>query len=117
MLDGVMRNINVDEHILLAIKEDVTSEDVTTQAIMRKPQIGIAELICKEDGILAGFGIFKRTFELLGDITITSTYEDGDIVKNGDKIATVQGDIRVLLTGERTALNYLQRMSGIASFL
>lgn len=116
MLDGVMRNINVDEHILLAIKEDVTSEDVTTQAIMRKPQIGIAELICKEDGILAGFGIFKRTFELLGDITITSTYEDGDIVKNGDKIATVQGDIRVLLTGERTALNYLQRMSGIASF-
>ena len=78
MLDGVMKNINVDEHILLAIKEDVTNEDVTTQAIMRKPQLGEAQLICKEDGILAGFGVFKRTFELLGDVKITSTYQDGD---------------------------------------
>ena len=116
MLDGVMKNINVDEHILIAIKEDVTSEDVTTQAIMRKPQLGQAQLICKEDGILAGFGVFKRTFELLGDVEITSTYQDGDKVKCGDQIATLKGDIRVLLTGERTALNYLQRMSGIASF-
>ena len=116
MLDGVMKNINVDEHILLAIKEDVTNEDVTTQAIMRKPQLGEAQLICKEDGILAGFGVFKRTFELLGDVKITSTYQDGDVVKKGEHIATVQGDIRILLTGERTALNYLQRMSGIASF-
>ena len=116
MLDGVMKNINVDEHILIAIKEDVTSGDVTTQAIMRKPQLGQAQLICKEDGILAGFGVFKRTFELLGDVEITSTYQDGDKVKCGDQIATLKGDIRVLLTGERTALNYLQRMSGIASF-
>ncbi len=116
MLDGVMRNINVDEHIMIAIKEDITSEDVTTQAIMRKPQLGEAQLICKEDGILAGFGVFKRTFELLGDVSITSTYKDGDKVKCGEQIATVRGDIRVLLTGERTALNYLQRMSGIASF-
>lgn len=116
MLDGVMKNTNVDEHILAAIKEDVTSEDVTTMAIMRQPKQGEAELICKESGILAGFGVFKRTFELLGDITVTSTYQDGDTVKKGDVIATLEGDIRVLLIGERTALNYLQRMSGIASF-
>lgn len=116
MLDGVMKNINVDEHILTAIKEDVTSEDVTTMAIMRTPKQGEAQLICKESGILAGLGVFKRTFELLGDVNIVSTYKDGDEVKKGDLIATLQGDIRVLLTGERTALNYLQRMSGIASF-
>ncbi len=116
MLDGVMKNTNVDEHILAAIKEDVTSEDVTTMAIMRQPKQGEAQLICKESGILAGFGVFKRTFELLGDITVTSTYQDGDNVQKGDIIAVLRGDIRVLLIGERTALNYLQRMSGIASF-
>ncbi|WP_083461489.1 carboxylating nicotinate-nucleotide diphosphorylase [Cellulosilyticum ruminicola] len=116
MLDGVMKNTNVDEHILAAIKEDVTSEDVTTMAIMRQPKLGEAQLICKESGILAGLGVFKRTFELLGDITVTSTYQDGDEVQKGDIIAVLQGDIRVLLIGERTALNYLQRMSGIASF-
>lgn len=116
MLDGVMKNINVDEHILAAIKEDVTSEDVTTMAIMRTPKQGEAQLICKESGILAGIEVFKRTFELLGDVNITSTYKDGDAVKKGDLIATLKGDIRVLLIGERTALNYLQRMSGIASF-
>lgn len=116
MLDGVMKNTNVDEHILAAIKEDVTSEDVTTMAIMRQPKQGEAQLICKESGILAGFGVFKRTFELLGDITVTSTYQDGDAVQKGDVIAVLKGDIRVILIGERTALNYLQRMSGIASF-
>lgn len=116
MLDGVMRNINVDEHILSAIKEDVTSEDVTTQAIMREAQLGTADLICKEDGIIAGLEVFKRTFELLGEIKMTTEYKDGDCIKKGEKIATLEGDIRVLLTGERTALNYLQRMSGIATF-
>ena len=116
MLDGLMGNINVDEHILNAIKEDITSEDVTTMAIMREYRQGEVQLICKEDGILAGMGIFKRTFELLGQIEIESSYKDGDEIRSGELVANLRGDIRVLLSGERTALNYLQRMSGIASF-
>ena len=116
MLDGFINNINVDEHILNAIKEDITSEDVTTMAIMKEKQQGEVELICKEDGILAGLSVFRRTFELLGSIEMHTSYKDGDEVRKGDIIASIRGDIRVLLSGERTALNYLQRMSGIASF-
>lgn len=116
MLDGFINNINVDEHILNAIKEDITSEDVTTMAIMREKQEGEVQLICKEDGILAGLSVFRRTFELLGNIEMQTSYKDGDEVKKGEVIANIRGDIRVLLSGERTALNYLQRMSGIASF-
>lgn len=116
MLNGVMKNVGVDEHILKSLQEDITSEDVTTAAIMKKPQRGRVELICKEDGILAGFPVFKRTFELLGDVDITTYYEEGSCIKKGDVIATIVGEIQVLLTGERTALNYLQRMSGIATF-
>ncbi len=116
MLDGFINNINVDEHILSAIKEDITSEDVTTMAIMKKAKQGEVKLICKEDGVLAGLSIFRRTFELLGAIEMDSFYKDGDEVKRGEIIANVRGDMRVLLSGERTALNYLQRMSGIASF-
>ncbi len=116
MLDGFINNINVDEHILNAIKEDITSEDVTTMAIMREKQEGEVQLICKEDGILAGLSVFRRTFELLGNIEMQTSYKDGNEVKKGEIIASIRGDIRVLLSGERTALNYLQRMSGIASF-
>lgn len=116
MLSGAMKNINVDEHLLNALKEDVTSEDVTTAAVMPEDQMGCAELICKEDGIIAGLNVFKRVFELLGEVEFTTTYKDGDEVKKGDQIGTLKGDIKVLLTGERTALNYLQRMSGIATF-
>ncbi|ADZ83318.1 carboxylating nicotinate-nucleotide diphosphorylase [Cellulosilyticum lentocellum] len=116
MLDGFINNINVDEHILNAIKEDITSEDVTTMAIMKEKQQGEVQLICKEDGILAGLSVFRRTFELLGNIEMQTSYKDGNEVKKGEIIASIRGDIRVLLSGERTALNYLQRMSGIASF-
>lgn len=116
MLDGFINNINVDEHILNAIKEDITSEDVTTMAIMKEKQQGEVQLICKEDGILAGLSVFRRTFELIGNIEMQTSYKDGNEVKKGEIIASIRGDIRVLLSGERTALNYLQRMSGIASF-
>lgn len=116
MLDGFINNINVDEHILNAIKEDITSEDVTTMAIMKEKQQGEVQLICKEDGILAGLSVFRRTFELIGKIEMQTSYKDGNEVKKGEIIASIRGDIRVLLSGERTALNYLQRMSGIASF-
>lgn len=116
MLDGSIININVDEHIKLALKEDITSEDITTMAIMKQEKLGEVELICKETGILAGLDVFKRTFQLLGPIEIKTTYKDGDLVKKGEVVAKIKGDIRVLLTAERTALNYLQRMSGIASF-
>ncbi len=116
MLDGLMVNINVDDHIKLALREDITSEDVTTMAIMRDAKLGEVELICKESGVLAGIEVFKRTFELLGKVEMDANYKDGDLVQKGELVAKIKGDIRVLLTGERTALNYLQRMSGIATF-
>lgn len=108
---------NADELILSAIREDITSEDITTNAVMRTYQKGQVELICKQDGIIAGLDVFKRVFELLDGETEFEMYnKDGDFVKNGDLVAKITGDIRVLLSGERTALNYLQRMSGIATY-
>ena len=108
--------INVDELIMMALREDVTSEDITTNAIMRENKLGEAQLLCKQDGIIAGLEVFQRTFELLDPSTKVELYfKDGDKVKNGDLLAKVTGDIRTILTGERTALNYLQRMSGIAT--
>lgn len=115
MLDGFINNINVDEHIRRTIKEDITSEDITTMAIMKEPRQGEVQLICKEEGVLAGLDVFRRTFELLGEIEMQTDYKDGDCIKKGEIIAYIRGDIRILLSGERTALNYLQRMSGIAS--
>lgn len=109
--------INADELILSALKEDITSEDITTNSVMPSYQEGEVDLICKQDGIIAGLGVFKRVFELLDPNTkVTFTCSDGDEVKNGEKIGVVRGDIRILLSGERTALNYLQRMSGIATY-
>lgn len=116
MRDGVMNNINVDEAIRYALREDITYEDVTTMAIMPQPKKAQVHLICKQKGILAGIDVFRRTFELLGDIAFECEYQDGDAIEKGALIATIIGDVRVLLSGERTALNYLQRMSGIATF-
>ena len=116
MINGVTMKINVDDYILNALKEDITSEDVTTNAVMREAKKGKADLICKQDGIICGLDVFKRVFELLSeDSTFETNFKDGDKVENGQLIGTVYGDIRVLLSGERTALNYLQRMSGIAT--
>ena len=109
--------LNADELIMSALREDITSEDITTNSVMREYQQGEVDLICKQDGIIAGLEVFKRTFELLdSDTEVILNARDGDAVKNGDKLGVVRGDIRVLLSGERTALNYLQRMSGIATY-
>jgi nicotinate-nucleotide pyrophosphorylase (carboxylating) len=110
-------SLNADELILSALREDITSEDITTNSVMRSYQIGEVDLICKQDGVIAGLDVFKRVFELLdADTEVILHAKDGDFVKNGEKIGLVRGDIRVLLSGERTALNYLQRMSGIATY-
>lgn len=116
-MNNITMALNADELILSALREDITSEDITTNSVMREYQLGEVELICKQDGVIAGLDVFKRTFKLLDSKTkVTFTKKDGDTVKNGDKIGVVRGDIRVLLSGERTALNYLQRMSGIATY-
>lgn len=117
MINGVTTKINIDNYILNALHEDITSEDVTTNAIMPEAKQGRADLICKQDGIICGLDVFKRTFELLDDTAVfEATVKDGDEVKNGQVIGVIKGDIRALLSGERTGLNYLQRMSGIATF-
>lgn len=109
--------LNADELIMSALREDITSEDITTNSVMPAYQKGEVELICKQDGIIAGLDVFKRVFELLDDtVEFKMSYKDGDAVKNGELIGVVTGDIRALLSGERTALNYLQRMSGIATY-
>lgn len=116
-MNTITMQINADKLILQALAEDITSEDITTNAIIKEAEQGEVELLCKEDGIVAGLDVFARVFTLLDDtVTVTFYCKDGDEVKNGQKMATVSGDIRVLLSGERTALNYLQRMSGIATY-
>lgn len=116
-MNPVTTLLNVDNLILQALREDISSEDVTTNAVMRESKAGTADLICKQDGIIAGLDVFKRVFELLDDTAkVTFKVKDGDEVKNGQLLAVVKGDIRALLSGERTALNYLQRMSGIATY-
>ncbi len=116
-MNDITMLMNADEFILSALREDISSEDVTTNSVMREYKKGTVELICKEDGILAGLDVFKRVFTLLDASTeFEMNYKDGDSVKNGDKIGVITGDIRVLLSGERTALNYLQRMCGIATY-
>lgn len=116
-MNTITMKLNADDLILMALKEDISSEDVTTNAIMRERRQGMAQLICKQDGVIAGMDVFARVFQLLDDTTqIHSFVCDGEDVKNGQLLAEVTGDIRVLLSGERTALNYLQRMSGIATY-
>ena len=112
-----LMNLNVDNLILQALREDITSEDITTNSVMPNYQLGQVELICKQDGVIAGLSVFRRVFELLDDKTeFDMRAKDGDEVKNGQHLGVIKGDIRVLLEGERTALNYLQRMSGIATY-
>ena len=117
MYDQVTLSLNVDPYILSALKEDISSEDVSTNSVMPHPQAGEVDLICKQDGIICGLQVFERTFTLLDPNTQVTLYAaDGDAVTAGQLIAKVHGDIRILLCGERTALNYLQRMSGIATY-
>lgn len=117
MFDPVTLKLNVDPLIESALKEDITSEDVTTNSVMPHPQQGEVNLICKEDGIICGLQVFEETFRILDPATEFEFFvKDGDEVRKGQKMACVKGDIRVLLCGERTALNYLQRMSGIATY-
>ena len=116
-MNEITMKLTADQLIQQALAEDITSEDITTNAVMPEAQTGEVDLIAKEDGIIAGLGIFERVFMLLDDTTeVTFFCQDGDEIKNGQCMAKVRGDIRVLLSGERTALNYLQRMSGIATY-
>ena len=116
-MNNITMLMNADEMILNALREDITSEDITTNSVMPDYALGEVDLICKQDGVIAGLGVFKRVFELLDKETeVTFFVKDGDKVENGQLLGKVKGDIRVLLSGERTALNYLQRMSGIATY-
>lgn len=117
MNNTITMKLNVDELLLQALREDITSEDITTNSVMRGPRKGEVQLICKQDGVIAGLFVFQRVFELLDEaVEIRFFCQDGDQVKKGDLMAVVTGDIRALLSGERVALNYLQRMSGIATY-
>ncbi len=117
MIDEITMKIRADELIRSALAEDVTNEDVSTACILRERTEGEADLLCKQDGVIAGLPVFARVFAILDDKTeVTFFAKDGDQVKKGQKLAQVRGDMRAILTGERTALNYLQRMSGIASY-
>ena len=116
-MNKITMTLQVDHLILEALKEDISSEDVTTNSVMKEAVPGEVDLICKEDGIIAGLEIFSRVFTLLdADTKLELFCKDGDEVKKGQKMGKVTGDIRVLLSGESVALNYLQRMSGIATY-
>ncbi len=117
MFDQVTLTLQVDPLILSALREDITSEDVSTNSVMPHAQAGEVDLICKEDGVICGLQVFERTFTLVDpDVKVEFFAKDGDEIKVGQLVARVHGDIRALLCGERTALNYLQRMSGIATY-
>lgn len=117
MFDPVTLKLSADPLILSALKEDLTSGDVSTNSVMPHAQQGEVDLICKQDGVVCGLQIFERVFQLLDEHVCAEFFAaDGDSVEDGQAIAKVRGDIRILLSGERTALNYLQRMSGIATY-
>ena len=116
-MNEITMKLQADPLILQALQEDITSEDITTNAVMPEAKKGQVQLICKQDGIVAGLDVFARVFELLDNTVQTERYcEDGDAITSGQLMSAVTGDIRVLLSGERVALNYLQRMSGIATY-
>ena len=117
MISGVTMRINIDEYLMNALKEDITQEDVSTNAVMPEPKQGEVNLICKQDGVICGLEVFERVFKLLDETVVFETeLKDGDKVTKGQLMGVVKGDIRALLSGERVALNYLQRMSGIATY-
>ena len=117
MNNPITLTLNADPLILSALREDITSEDVSTNSVTPEKQLGTADLICKEDGIICGLDIFARVFTLLeADAKIEMFAKDGDKVTKGQLLAKLTADIRTILSGERTALNYLQRMSGIATY-
>ena len=116
-MNKITMTLNVDHLIKEALQEDISSEDVTTNAVMKEAVIGEVQLICKQDGVVAGLDVFRRVFEILDEnVKIDFYCKDGDEVKKGELMGVVTGDIRALLSGERVALNYLQRMSGIATY-
>ena len=116
-MNDVTMKLNADELIKSALREDITNEDISTNSVMREYRLGEVDLICKQDGVIAGLDVFARVFEILdGNTEISFFCKDGDEVKKGEKLGKIRGDIRVLLSGERTALNFLQRMSGIATY-
>lgn len=116
-MNSITMKMQADKLIRMALQEDITSEDVSTNAVMRSAVKGTVDLIAKEDGIIAGLDVYARVFQILDEKTeVHFNFKDGDAVKKGNLLATVNGDIRVLLSGERVALNYLQRMSGIATY-
>lgn len=117
MINEITMKNNIDRLILMALQEDISSEDVSTNSVVRKSTPGSAQLLCKEDGIIAGLDVFSRVFKLLDENSVVETFvSDGDEVKCGQLAAVVKGDVRAILSGERTALNFLQRMSGIATY-
>ena len=116
-MNRITMELNADEMILLALKEDITFGDISSDAVLPKAAMGSVELIAKQDGVIAGLPVFKRVFELIdGSIDIKFMVADGNLVHSGEKLAMLRGDLHSLLSGERTALNYLQHMSGIATY-
>ena len=116
-MNNITMTLQVDHLIMEALREDISSEDVTTNAVMKEAVTGEVQLICKQDGVVAGLDVFHRVFEILDENVKTDFYcKDGDEVKKGELMGIITGDIRALLSGERVALNYLQRMSGIATY-
>ncbi|MCR4611227.1 MAG: carboxylating nicotinate-nucleotide diphosphorylase [Lachnospiraceae bacterium] len=116
-MDNITMKLNADKYLMMALEEDITSEDVSTNAVMPEYKKGTVDLICKSDGVICGLEVYGRVFQLLDEATeIDYKVKDGDKVTSGQLLAVVTGDIRVLLSGERVALNYLQRMSGIATY-
>ncbi len=116
-MNNITMTLNADELIKMALSEDISSEDVTTNSVMPEACLGEVELICKQDGVVCGMDVYERVFKILDENTEVEKYvKDGEVIKKGQLMGKVKGDIRVLLSGERVALNYLQRMSGIATY-
>lgn len=117
MRKAKLHKYEVNQYLISALKEDIPVEDISTKAIYRDEREAIVSVIMKEDGIICGLDVFSYVFQLLDEnVKINKIYEDGDYVEKGKEIATVQADVSILLSGERVALNYLQRMSGIATY-